>query len=121
MGQWLSGRLGQQFIIENRPGAGTNIGTEAVVRAPADGYSLLLASGASAINAALYEKLNFDFIRDIAPVPQHHSGAAFISGQDGSRVHGLCQDQSGEKQLWNSGYRDLATRWGRAVQADDRR
>ena len=68
MGQWLSERLGQQFLIENRPGAGTNIGTEAVVRAPADGYTLLLASPPAAINAALYEKLNFNFIRDIAPV-----------------------------------------------------
>jgi tripartite-type tricarboxylate transporter receptor subunit TctC len=68
MGQWLSERLGQPFIIENRPGAGTNIGTEAVVRAPADGYMLLLASPPAAINATLYEKLNFNFIRDIAPV-----------------------------------------------------
>ena len=67
MGQWLSERLGQPFIIENRPGAGTNIGTEAVVRAPADGYTLLLASPPSAINATLYDKLNFVFLRDIAP------------------------------------------------------
>src|SRR5215472_17088882 len=68
MGQWLSERLRQPFIIENRPGAGTNIGTEAVVRAPADGYTLLLASPPSAINATLYDKLNFVFLRDIAPV-----------------------------------------------------
>jgi tripartite-type tricarboxylate transporter receptor subunit TctC len=68
MGQWLSEHLGQQFVIENRPGAGTNIGTEAVVRAPADGYTLLLVNAAAAINATLYEKLNFNFIRDIAPV-----------------------------------------------------
>jgi tripartite-type tricarboxylate transporter receptor subunit TctC len=68
MGQWLSERLGQQFIIENRPGAGSNIATEAVVRAPADGYTLLLVTGANAINATLYEKLNFNFISDIAPV-----------------------------------------------------
>jgi tripartite-type tricarboxylate transporter receptor subunit TctC len=68
MGQWLSERLGQPFIIENRPGAGTNIGTEAVVRAPADGYTLLLASPPSTINATLYDKLNFVFLRDIAPV-----------------------------------------------------
>jgi tripartite-type tricarboxylate transporter receptor subunit TctC len=67
-GQWLSDRLGQQFIIDNRPGAGNNIGTEAVVRAPADGYTLLLAQTANAIGAALYDKLNFNFIRDIAPV-----------------------------------------------------
>jgi len=68
MGQWLSERLGQQFVIENRPGAGTNIATEAVVRAPADGYTLLLASTPNTINATLYQKLNFNFIRDIAPI-----------------------------------------------------
>jgi tripartite-type tricarboxylate transporter receptor subunit TctC len=68
IGQWLSERLGQQFVIENRPGAATNIGTEAVVRAPADGYTLLLADASAAINATLYDKLNFNFIRDIAPV-----------------------------------------------------
>jgi len=68
IGPWLSERLGQQFVIDNRPGGGTNIGTEAVVRAPADGYTLLLVGGASAINATLYDKLNFNFIRDIAPV-----------------------------------------------------
>ena len=66
--QWLSERLGQQFVIENRPGAGTNIGTEAAVRAPADGYTLLVATSVNAINATLYKKLNFNFIRDIAPV-----------------------------------------------------
>jgi len=68
MGQWLSERLGQPFVIENRPGAGTNIATEVVVNAPPDGYTLLLANLANAINATLYEKLNFHFIRDIAPV-----------------------------------------------------
>jgi tripartite-type tricarboxylate transporter receptor subunit TctC len=68
MGQWLSERLGQQFIIENRPGAGSNIGTEAVVRAAPDGYTLLVASSANAINATLYDKLKFNFIRDITPV-----------------------------------------------------
>jgi tripartite-type tricarboxylate transporter receptor subunit TctC len=68
IGQWLSERLGQPFVIENRPGAGTNIGTEAVVRAPADGHTLLLVTPPNAISATLYEKLNFNFIRDIAPV-----------------------------------------------------
>src|SRR5262245_34877537 len=68
IGQWLSERLGQQFVIENRPGAGTTIGIEVVVRAPADGYTLLLVSSDSAISATLYEKLSFNFIRDIAPV-----------------------------------------------------
>jgi tripartite-type tricarboxylate transporter receptor subunit TctC len=66
--QWLSERLGQQFVVENRPGGGGNIGTEAVVRASPDGYTLLMAGGNNAINATLYDKLNFNFIRDIAPV-----------------------------------------------------
>jgi tripartite-type tricarboxylate transporter receptor subunit TctC len=68
IGQWLSERLGQQFVIENRPGAGGTIGTEAAVRAPADGYTLLMAGAYNAINATLYDKLSFNFIRDIAPV-----------------------------------------------------
>jgi tripartite-type tricarboxylate transporter receptor subunit TctC len=68
IGQFLSERLGQSFIIENRTGAGGNIGTEVVVRAPADGYTLLLATGANAVNASLYANLSFNFIRDIAPV-----------------------------------------------------
>src|SRR6266700_2164134 len=68
MAQWLSERLGQQFIVENRVGAGGNLGVEAVVRAPADGYTLLWANSANAISASFYEKLNFDFIRDIAAV-----------------------------------------------------
>ena len=74
IGQWLSERLGQPFVIENRPGAGSNIATEAVVRAPPDGYTLLLVGSPNAINATLYDKLNFNFIRDIAPV------ASFIRG-----------------------------------------
>jgi len=68
MGQWLSERLDQPFIIENRPGAAGNIATEAVVRVPPDGYTLLIVSIVDAINATLYDKLNFNFIRDIAPV-----------------------------------------------------
>ena len=68
IGQWLSERLSQPFVIENRPGAAGNIGTEAAVRTPADGYTLLLVGGWNAINATLYEKLSFNFIRDIAPV-----------------------------------------------------
>ena len=71
-GQWLSERLGQPMIIENRPGAGSNIGTEATVRSAPDGYTLMLVTTANAVNATLYEKLNYNFIRDIAPV------AAFI-------------------------------------------
>jgi tripartite-type tricarboxylate transporter receptor subunit TctC len=68
MGQWLSERLGQQFVVENRTGAGTTLGTEAVVRALPDGYTLLMADVSAAFNATLYDKLNFNFIRDIAPV-----------------------------------------------------
>jgi tripartite-type tricarboxylate transporter receptor subunit TctC len=68
MGQWLSERLGQQFVIENRPGASTIIGTEAVVRAPADGYTVLLVATASAINATLFDKLSYNFLSDIVPV-----------------------------------------------------
>ena len=68
IGQWLSERLSQQFVIENRPGAGGNVATEGVVRAPADGYTLLLVAPSNVINATLYDKLNFDFTRDIAPV-----------------------------------------------------
>ena len=72
IGQWLLERLGQQFIIENRPGGGGNIGIEAVVRSPADGYTLLVVGTTAAINATLFEKLNYNFIRDIAPVASIH-------------------------------------------------
>ena len=68
MGQWLSERLGQPFVIENRPGAGTNVATEAVVNAAPDGYTILFVAPSAAINATLYEKLNFNFIRDLAPI-----------------------------------------------------
>jgi tripartite-type tricarboxylate transporter receptor subunit TctC len=68
MGQWLSERMGQQFVIENRPGGGGNIGTEDVVKAAPDGYTLLLSSSPNAINATLYDNLNYNFIHDIAPV-----------------------------------------------------
>jgi len=68
IGQWLTEHLGQQFVVENRPGAGTNLGTEAVLRGSADGYTLLIAGSSAAINATLFEALNFNFIRDTAPI-----------------------------------------------------
>ena len=74
LGQWLSERLGQPFVIENRPGAATNLAAEAVVRSPPDGHTLLWITAANAINASLYDKLSFNFIRDIAPV------ASFVRG-----------------------------------------
>jgi tripartite-type tricarboxylate transporter receptor subunit TctC len=100
VGQLLSERLGQQFVIENRPGAAGNMATEAVVRATPDGYTLLLANGANAVSATLYEKLSFDFIRDITPVASI-AGAALVMvtnpsfPTNRSRVHRLCQSQSG--------------------------
>jgi tripartite-type tricarboxylate transporter receptor subunit TctC len=74
MGQWLSERLGQQFVIDNRPGGGGNIGTEAVVRAPADGYTLLIVGAWNAINATLYDKLNFNFalLENTSSTPARH-------------------------------------------------
>jgi tripartite-type tricarboxylate transporter receptor subunit TctC len=78
IGQWLSEQLGQPFIIENRPGGGSNIATEAVVRASADGYTLLLVGSPNAINATLYDKLDFNFVRDIAPVASLIRGALIM-------------------------------------------
>src|SRR5262249_31562301 len=104
IGQWLSERLGQQFVIENRPGAGGHVGTEAVVRAAPDGYTLGLFGAPSAINATLYDKLNFNFVRDIAPIapivrfPYIMMVKSFGSCQDASRAHCLCQGQSRQNQ-----------------------
>jgi tripartite-type tricarboxylate transporter receptor subunit TctC len=78
IGQWLSERLGQPFVIENRPGGSTNLATEAVVRAPADGYSLLLVGPANAINGTLYDNLSFNFLHDIAPVASISREAIFM-------------------------------------------
>jgi tripartite-type tricarboxylate transporter receptor subunit TctC len=83
VGQWLSERLGQPFVIENRPGGGNNVGTEAVVKSPPDGYTLLLCGTPNATNATIYDKLNFNFIRDIAPVAgimraQRHGGLSIV-------------------------------------------
>jgi tripartite-type tricarboxylate transporter receptor subunit TctC len=88
LGQWLSERLGQPFVIENRPGAATNIAAEAVVRSPPDGYTLLWITAANAINATLYDKLNFNFIRDIAPV------ASFVRGPGVMEVNPAVPAQS---------------------------
>ena len=94
IGQWLSDRLGQPFVIENRPGASGNIGTEAVVNAPPDGYTLLLVNAGNAINATLYEKLKYNLIRDIAPVAGIIRVPLVMQvnlsvPQDSSRVHRL--------------------------------
>src|SRR5580704_9513848 len=105
IGQWLSARLGQEFVVQNRPGAGTNVATEAVVRAPADGYTLLVVLAANAINATLYKNLNFNFMRDITlvagmvRVAKCHGDQCCGSCQHGSGVHRLCQSQSGEAEF----------------------
>ena len=131
VGQWLSERLGHPFIVENRPGAGGIIGNEALVRAPADGYTLLMATVSSAINATLYatlyEKLNFNFIRDIAPVAGVFRGPYAMvvnpvgSRQVGSRVHRLRQGQSPQTQHGVGGHRHRVPCGGRVVQDDGRR
>jgi tripartite-type tricarboxylate transporter receptor subunit TctC len=96
VGQMLSERLGQQFLTENRPGAGSNIGTEVVVNVPPDGYTLLLVGASSAINATLFEKLNFNFLRDITPIagiisiPFVMAVGPVIPGEDSFRVYCLC-------------------------------
>jgi hypothetical protein len=94
IGQWLSDQLHQPVIVENRPGASSNLATEAVIRAPADGYTLLLGGAVNAVNATLYEKLNFNFISDVAPVAgvsrfPNVDGRCFFSGEDGSRIYRL--------------------------------
>ena len=99
IGQSLSERLRQAFVIENRPGAGTNMATEAVVRAPADGYTLLLIGSVNTYNVALYDKLNFNFIRDIAPVATIERGYSVMEVHPSfnrSPVHRLRQDESGQ-------------------------
>jgi tripartite-type tricarboxylate transporter receptor subunit TctC len=115
--QWLSERMGQQFFIENKPGAGNNIGTEAMIHSPADGYTLLLVNPANAINTTLYPKLGFNLLRDSAPVRNHaraerHGGQSGGAGQDGCRVHRLCQGQPGQDQLGDVGQRHLGASLG---------
>ena len=127
LGQWLSEHLGQPFIVENRPGGGTNIATEAVVRSAPDGHTLLLATAINTWNAALYEKLNFDFIRDIAPVAGLNRQTFVMMvppsfpSEDRSRIHRLCKGQPRKNQYGVCRERDRGACGRRAVQDDGRR
>ena len=104
IGQWVSEQLGQPVIVENRPGASSNLATEAVIRAPADGYTLLLGGAVNTVNATLYEKLSFNFVADVAPVaglvrfPECHDGRCVFSGEVGPGVHRLREGKSGQDQ-----------------------
>ena len=122
IGQWLSEQLGQPFIVENRPGAGGNIAAQTVVSAPPDGYTLLTVSRPNAINATLYDKLDFDFIRDIAPVAGMIRlpmvlmvNPAFPATAFGG-VHRLRQSQSGQDQYRFARHRHADAYGDRAVQ-----
>ena len=127
IGQWLSERLGQQFVIENRPGAGANIATEAVVRAPPDGYTLLLVGSRERDQRDALRQAQFQFHprhragRGHHPRARCHGGQSIVSGQDRSRVHRLCQGQSGQDQHGVGRQRDRDPCGRRAVQDDDRR
>jgi tripartite-type tricarboxylate transporter receptor subunit TctC len=126
MGQRLSERLGQPFVIENRPGAGGNIGTETVVRAPADGYTLLLAATLNTINAALYDKLNYNFIRDIAPVaciirtPLIMVVNPAVPAKTVPEFIAYARDNSGKVTMASAGTGTTAHNRGRTLQNDDR-
>jgi tripartite-type tricarboxylate transporter receptor subunit TctC len=120
--QWLSERLGQQFVVENRTGAATNIATEAVVRAPADGYTLLFVTAASAINTTLYKKLNFNLSRDIVPVASLIRAPSVLEVNPSvpARVYRLCQGQSRQAHHGVGWDRSSFPCLRRAVQVYDR-
>jgi tripartite-type tricarboxylate transporter receptor subunit TctC len=109
IGQWLQERLGQSIVVENRPGAGTNIATETVVHAPADGYTLLMVGPSSAVNATLYDKLNFVFLRDIAPVaslirqPQVLLIGPSVSAKNASELIALAKANPGKITMASAG------------------
>ena len=109
IGQYLSERLGQQFIIDNRPGAGGIVGTQAAINSPADGYTLLMAAHVHAINATLYQKLPYNFLNDIAPItglvrmPNVLEVTPSFPAKTCGRVYCLCKGQSGQGQLRVSG------------------
>ena len=126
IGQWLSDRLGQQFVIENRPGAGGNIGSGQVLNSTPDGYTILLCSVANAISATLYEKLDYNFL-DTAPVagisraPNVMVVQPVGAGQDSPGVHRLRQGQPGQDQHGVVRHRYVDSHVRRAVQGDGRR
>ena len=106
IGQWVSEQLGQPVIVENRPGASSNLATEAVIRAPADGYTLLLGGAVNTVNATLYEKLSFNFVADVAPVaglvrfPNVMTVGASFPARSVPGVHRLRKGKSGQDQSW---------------------
>ena len=126
LGQWLSERLGQQFVTENRPGGGNTIGTEVVVRAPPDGYTLLLVDGTASINATLYEKLNYNFIRDIATVagivrlPNLMMVNPSVPAKTVPEFIAYAKANPGKINMASAGHRDSEPRGRRVVQDDDR-
>ena len=127
IGQALSQRLGQAIVVENRPGAGGNLALQAVARAPADGYTLLLVATPHAVNVTLYEKSNVNVSRDLVPVGKHqqrflrHAGQPVAAGQNRCRICGLHQGQSGQGQHVFERHRQSQPSGRRVVPDDDRR